>query len=344
MGPAIVVGLAVALFGVIAGLMVRENGRRKEWFLAAHAALGTGWSAFAAPEDLSDGQESRGKLDDAAARFWADPTTTNVRLDVPPPAGVDAGAVYNLVVRDAGGAVETGRETIRCGFDDEAKALVFRGPGLRHDAAASVRALLEEARTFRQRLPELVKKHGERRQEIAQKTFGPHTRPDGRHALCGLALALPAEEWELSKAGKDGSAAWERFPADGEAPLPCELRLALEKQDPALADAGARDRLVARLAQERVAAFPDGAFDGPAPDVHGDPGAAVASHPTARVVVDHAREVEREDGEAESRPYRATFVAIFAPRSVVVLELVAPRDSSDALLERLLASASFEKP
>ena len=344
MSPGIVVGLFVAALGGLAALMARENARRKAWFVAARAALGADWTEFAPPDDLTDGLESRGKVDGVAARLWADPSTTHVRLDVPLPEGVDGGQVYNFIVRDGGGSIETGREGIRLGFDDEAKTLVLRGPGHRHDAPASVRVLLEDSKAARAALPALLVKHAERRREVAGKTFGPHTGEDGRHTLLGLALDLPPEEWEVARVAQDGSLLWERFPPDGGDSLPCELRLSVEKQDAALSDAGARERLVARVAQARVASLPDGSFDGPAPEVHGETVEPVGAHPTARVVVEHAREVELDDGQAATRPYSTTVVAVFAPWAVAVLELAAPRADSSALLARLLRSVTLVEP
>jgi hypothetical protein len=333
----------VVLFGMftIVALMLREKTLSRVWLEEAFEALGAGWSPFADDEDLPGGVASKGKLAGADARFWVDNTRAKVRLDIGVPDGVDRGQVYNLIVRDAGGSLDS--EGVSVGWDDDTKQLVFRGPGFRGDAATSVGTIVDAAKDFRDGLPALLEKHAERRRQIAGQAFGPHTAADGRHKALGLALALETSEWELTRAGKDGRVFWEMI-EQGESARPVELELSVEPQDPALGDAGARERLLDRIAQGRAERLPDGSFEGPTPEIHATSGEPVAGFPTARATIDHARELELDEDRSEAAPYRVSAVAVFAPWAVAVFELTAPRDQADALLSKLLAKATFVEP
>src|SRR5262249_53878058 len=105
--------------------------------------------------------------------------------------------------------------------------------------------------------------------------------------------------------------------------------------------------LVERIALAFIERQPDGAFAGPAPDPVAAPAPSIGGFASARAAIDFTREVElggEGESRAETRPYRAIGHAVFLPWAVSVFELVAPRAEADALLEKVLGGASFEKP
>jgi hypothetical protein len=342
----IVVGVALVIVAIVAigALMMRESARRRDWYVRARAALGEGWSEFAPSDELTGGLASEGKVDGKPARFFADRTSTNARLDAALPENVDRGPVFNLIVRDSGGAVETGRETVSAGFDDEHGRLVFKSGARRYDPERTVRDLVDEAKAFRARLPELLAKHAERRREIASKTFGPFTREDGRHAVLGLAVALSPEEWELAKVGVDGSVTWERL--EDEERGASELRLTAPRQHEALGEAVPRQRMLEGIARAYVARLPDGSFEFEEanPEPNAADGEPVAGLVTTRIAVDYQRELEVSEEKSEFTPYRYVAVGVFAPWAVALFELTAPREQAQETLGRVLASASFLDP
>jgi len=347
------IGVAVSIVAaIIIWIAVRgELGRRKQWFETARATLGGTFGAFE-PVPSTDRQASKGKLDGVEALFVADATTTNARLEVPLRADVERGRVFNIIVREEGGALETSRPgdggaeprkfEILVGWDDEHGRLVFR-TRCRPDAAATVKALVEEAKGFQERLPAFLDERAKDRTEAAAKAFGDMTGADGRHKHLGLALSLPPEEWELVNARPEG-VEWERLPpGEGEAP-PTELRVYAVPTADALADEEPRLRLIERFGGAFSERQPDGAFAGPAPDPKAASVVPHAAGPSVVVVVDHTREIVLREDETAARPYRALFQGVFLPWAVAVFELVAPRDEADALLARILAGATFEKP
>jgi hypothetical protein len=344
-----VLAVAGAVAAVLLFLFVRgELARRKKWFLDARAALGESFAPFAR-RPSTDLEESAGKLDGRESVFAADATTTEARLEVPLREGIERGRVFDLIVRDQGGAAETGREDVLAGWDDEHGRIVFRARCER-DAAITVKVLIDEARAFQARLPEILELHRKVRAELGARTFGEITAPNGRHALLGLALTLPPEEWERTRERPE-LVEWELLPREGTDDLPVELRLIPVPTAPPLENEEPRLALIERIAQSDVIdRLPDGSFDGPAPDAHGKPGPPVSGFPTVVAPVDHAREVvvgggpDDDDETSAVKPYRTLVHGVFTPWAVSVLELVAPRERADALLEKLLEGASFEKP
>src|SRR2546423_12300798 len=98
------VGLSVLAAVVIALLVRGELVRRREWFSAARSALGAAFGPFESVPG-TDRKASKGQLDGAEAVFAADRTTTEARLEVPLRAGVDQGRVFDIIVREEGGAL-----------------------------------------------------------------------------------------------------------------------------------------------------------------------------------------------------------------------------------------------
>jgi hypothetical protein len=338
----VALGLVVAVVvGVVAAIVLREIRRRAAWFAAARSALGGAFAAFARRPD-TDLSESKGTLDGKEAIFAADATTTNARLEVPLREGVEKGRVYDLVVREEHGALETGTEDVVVGWDDEFSRLVFRAR-CDADPAVTVKRLLETARSFQAKLPEILDSHAKAKAERAASTFGALSGPNGRHKFLGLALTLRAEDWELTRAQVE-VCEWERVPPETGEALPAEVRLFTASTDKALEQENARLALVERIALAFTERQPDGAFSGPAPEPHAKPAPSVGTFPAASVMTDHAREVVIREEETEPRPYRAIHHAVFLPWAVSVLEVLAPREEADALLGKVLEGASFEKP
>lgn len=332
--------LAVAAFIWVA--LGGEFKRRARWFEEAHAALGPGFTPFEHVPS-TDRKATRGKLDGADVTFAADVTTTEARLEVPPRKDVEQGRVFDFIVRDSDGAAETGRESVKVGWDDEHGTLVFRTYADRGDAAKTVKELVDEARSFQQRLPSLLEERAKAKKEAASKTFGELTAANGRHQHLGVALALAPEEWELGAAREQGCE-WERVPPEHGEALPAELRLYAVATDPALAAEEARLGLLERFAAAFVERQPDGSFDGPAPEPHAKSAPALGAAPCATVALDHLREVVVREEETEPRPYRVVFQGVFQPWAVAVFELVAPRDEAEATMKKILETANFEKP
>lgn len=331
----VIIALAVWLF------IKKELTRRDEWFTAARAALGGSFGPFEAVPS-TDRNATKGQLEGAPATFAADRSVTLARLEVPLKPNIDRGLVFNLIVREEDGALETSREDVLVGWDDEHGWLVFRTRA-RPDAAATVKTLIEEAKAFQERLPALLDERAKARSEAASKTFGDETAPNGRHKTLGLALPLSPDEWELVRARPEGIE-WERIPPGEDFAPPVELRLYAIPSDEALADETARLRLIERLAGAHMERLPDGSFEGPTPDPRAASMPAHAGAPSAGVVVDHLREVVTVEEESASQPYRVIFQGIFLGWGVAVFALFAPRAEADALLARLLAGATFEKP
>jgi len=350
-------GLAAVLLFVIVLVVFssREEARRAAWFESARGGLGEGFAAFT-PLEGTDRKESRGKLDGREAVFSADKATTEARLQVPLPAGVDRGRVFDLIVRDSGGALETGREDVLAGFDDEHGHIVFR-TGCAREAAATVKVLVEESKAFLARLPAILDEHAKNKAESGARIFGDLTGDDGRHKLLGLALSLAPEEWELTRARPE-LVEWERLPP-GDDPstrdpsdpslragfdAPCELRVRALATEAAYGDAEPRRRLVERVADAFVGNLPDGSFEGEHPELHGQDAPALGPFPSSVLVLDHLREVVVHEEKTERRPYRFIARAVFTPWAVAAVEISAPRDDAQPLLDHVLGGASFEKP
>src|SRR5579871_3822314 len=117
MGPSLLWTLAIlaCVASVLVLLLWRESGRRTAWFAAAREALGGTFGPVVEAEDLADSRACEGTLDGAKARFAADNTTTHARLEIALPEGTDKGAVFDLVVRERGNAIETGTEDVTAG-------------------------------------------------------------------------------------------------------------------------------------------------------------------------------------------------------------------------------------
>ncbi|MEZ0227785.1 MAG: hypothetical protein ACAI25_04115 [Planctomycetota bacterium] len=334
----------VAIVSVLVTLGVwlfvrKELARRAEWFVKARETLGASFGEYS-PVPGTDRKASKGVVEGVEAVFSADATTTQARLEVPLAAGVDKGKVYDLIVREEKGGLETSREDVLAGWDDEHARLVFRTRA-RPDAAATVKTLLEEAKAFQGRLPALLDERAKAKAEKAAKTFGDLTTDGGKHKHLGLKLALSPDEWELVNARNEG-VEWERVPpAEGEAP-PVELRLYAVPQDDALAAEEPRLRLIERFAGAFVERLPDGSFEDAAPEPKAKSAASVAGAPSATVAVDHLREVVVREEESEPRPYRVLYQGVFSKKAVAVFEVVAPRAEADAILARVLAGATFE--
>ncbi len=338
----IALGVVVAIvMGLIAAFVLRETRRRAAWFAAARSALGDTFAAFAR-RPSTDYSESRGTLDGKEATFAANATTTHARLEVPLREGIEKGRVFDLIVREEHGALETATEGVTAGWDDEFSRLVFRAR-CDADPAVTVKRLVETARAFQGKLPEILDAHAKARTERAATTFGPLSAPNGRHKFLGLALALRPEEWELSRAQVE-IVEWERVPPETGDVLPVELRLFAGQTAQALEQERARLTMAETIAQAFTDRQPDGAFSGPAPEPHANAAPSVGAFPAATATIDHAREVVVREEEMEPRPYRAIIHAVFLPWAVSVLEIVAPRDEADALLAKVLEGASFEKP
>jgi hypothetical protein len=333
---------AIAVMVLIVRAGAREVARRGVWFKDAKEALPPAFGAFQPAEIGSDGFFSLGTFDGDPARFAADKTTTTVALEVSVPKGVDRGALFDLIVRESQGSLETGSDGIRAGWDDEHSRIVLRTGGGR-SGAETVKKLLDEAKSFRADLPRILAEAAKEKDEQALRVFGDQTGEDGKHRFLGIGLALPMTEWELARDRLE-LVEWERIPGEAGEALPAELRLIGVAQDPALADADPRERLVARVLAASVERLADGSFGGPPPDVDGRSGPDVAGFKTAVAAVDYAREVVLDEEKTEQRPYRSIVQAVFVPWAVLVLELAAPRGEADGLMAKILAGAAFEAP
>ncbi|MBI3726056.1 hypothetical protein HY251_19170 [bacterium] len=342
MSTGMLTGLGALALAIVflALLILREGARRRAWFAAADAALGEDFGPFVSPEDLSDSLASEGRIDGAKARFAADNTTTHARLEVALPDGVDRGAVFDFVVRESRNAIETGTEAVTAGYDLETERIVVKERAT-PDAAATVRALVEEARAFQAALPSLLAKRAEKVAASEKSVMGELAGEGGRHAKLGIGLALPSEEWERARVGST-AIEWERNVPEGS--QPATLRLAGVPQDPALGEPAARDRLLGRLALVFVEGLPDGSFEEAAPvpsAVAVEPVDGLDAH---EATVDFLCEIDVREGETERRPYRYVARAIFAPWAVVVVSVEAPRDEAVPLLDRALSGATLVAP
>jgi hypothetical protein len=333
---------AVVLFVIVLVVFSsREEARRAAWFESARTGLGEGFAAFA-PLEGTDRKESRGKLEGREAVFSADKATTESRLRVPLPPGVDRGRVFDAIVRDSGGALETGREDVLAGWDDEHGHIVFRA-GCQAGGAGTVKVLVEESKAFLARLPAILEEHARNKAESGARIFGDLTGDGGRHKLLGLALALSPEEWELTRARPE-LIEWERLPPGDDFAPPCELRVRALATEAAYGDAEPRRRLIERVGDAFVGNLPDGSFEGEQPELHGQDAPALGPFPSSVLVLDHIREVVVREEEIERQPYRFIARAVFTPWAVAAVEISAPRDDAQPLLDHVLAGASFEKP
>jgi hypothetical protein len=341
---AIALGLVLIIAAIAVPFARRENARRRQWFVDARAALGESFAELRRVDGV-DALESEGRVDGAPARFVSDATATQVRLDVALPLTVseaDRGKVFELLVRDGKGSFETGRKGVVASYDDDTRMLIVRTRASR-DARETVDALVQEATAMRLRLPELIQEHEAARHATKVRVFGAQTDVDGRHTRLGIGLALDLAEWEITRDGPE-LVEWERVPPEDTATLPCELRFFGLPQDDALADAGARARLVARIASELATRLPDESFAGPPPEPESVPMEMLGGFPTITSYLDYERQVMQDEEKCTREPYRYVVSAVFAPWAVLVLDLSAPRGEAAKRFATIVAGATLKEP